>query len=101
MVRPGGDIGMKKRIFVIVTLGLLLTGCKSNMINQSALETRNKTSISRFIVVEDNGMSDGFKVVYDRETGVMYTLSCGSYNRGNFTMLVNADGTPLIWNDRR
>jgi len=92
---------MKKRMFVIITLGLLLTGCKSNMINQSSLETRNKTSISRFIVVEDNGMSDSFKVVYDRETGVMYTLSCGSYNSGNFTMLVNADGTPLIWNDGR
>nr|DAG35211.1 MAG TPA: hypothetical protein [Caudoviricetes sp.] len=30
----------------------------------------------------------------------MYTVSSSSYNYGDVTMLVNADGTPKIWTRR-
>ena len=33
----------------------------------------------------------------DKETGVMYAVSCGVYNNGTFTLLVDADGNPLIY----
>lgn len=36
-------------------------------------------------------------VVYHRETKVMYVVSDGTYNRGMFTMLVDENGLPLIW----
>lgn len=41
--------------------------------------------------------TDYWKVVYDRETKVMYTVSCGGYNRGNFTILVDQNGNPLLY----
>lgn len=36
-------------------------------------------------------------VGYDRDTGVMYSMSNGYDNSGTLTMLVNADGTPKVW----
>jgi hypothetical protein len=29
----------------------------------------------------------------------MYVVSDGLYNRGNFTILLNNDGTPMIWGE--
>ncbi len=40
-----------------------------------------------------------WSVVYNSETKVMYVVSDGSYNRGTFTLLVNADGTPMVWDE--
>lgn len=42
-------------------------------------------------------VTDDWMVVYHRETKVMYAVSVGSHNRGRFTVLVNPDGTPLLY----
>lgn len=52
---------------------------------------------SRFITIENNFL---FCIVVDRMTGVMYAVSNGNSNAGTFTPLVNADGTPLIYEKR-
>ena len=52
---------------------------------------------SRFITIEKNFL---FCIVVDRVTGVMYAVSNGNSNAGTFTPLVNADGTPLIYEKR-
>ena len=49
---------------------------------------------SMFVQVET---TDTWAVVYHRDTKVMYSVSTGSSNRGNMTLLVNADGTPMIY----
>jgi len=49
---------------------------------------------SRFIIIEYTGQ---WEVVYDYETKVMYSVSMGDLNVGNFTMLVDSDGKPLLW----
>ena len=54
----------------------------------------NSHSISRFVVVEE---AYRWKVVYDKETLVMYAVSDGAYNIGTFTLLVDAEGKPLKW----
>ena len=36
-------------------------------------------------------------IVYDKYTKVMYAVSNGGYNSGNFTLLVTADGKPLLY----
>ena len=51
---------------------------------------------SMFIAIEANSLY-GFWVVYHRDTKVMYVVSDGVYNAGNFTMLVNPDGSPMLW----
>lgn len=38
-----------------------------------------------------------YYVVYQKDTKVMYAVSYSSSNRGNFTLLVNPDGTPMVW----
>ena len=58
---------------------------------------------SRFIVVEENNGAamDLFgyykeTVFYDKETGVMY-LGVRAYNQLAMTVLLNSDGTPMIY----
>ena len=38
-------------------------------------------------------------IVYHKDTKVMYAVSRSGYNAGTYTVLVNADGTPMIWEE--
>jgi hypothetical protein len=78
-----------KRIIVLIAL-LLLVGC-------AKVEKAEKTepvNVSRFMTVEDTWQ---WRIVADRQTGVMYAVSFGGNNIGSFTLLVDADGKPLIY----
>lgn len=84
---------MKRKLAYILTLSmLLLSGCDVKTVGK--VGTVQKDDTSMFIEVEQTG---GWKVVYHKETKVMYVVSTGAYNFGTFTLLVNADGTPMIW----
>ena len=39
-----------------------------------------------------------YDIVYDRETMVMYSISTATDSRGVATVMLNADGTPKLWN---
>ena len=52
------------------------------------------SSKSTFMIVESEF---NWWICADRETGVMYAVSRGAYNCGNFTLLVDAEGNPLIY----
>ena len=52
------------------------------------------STVSMFVEVESNLF---WRVVYHRETKVMYVISEGHENCGNFTVLLNPDGTPQVW----
>lgn len=82
---------MKYKFLIITTLTILLaTGC-AKVKNKTEQEPVN---VSRFECVEFIGSL--WEIVADRETGVMYAVSRGGYNQGTFTLLVDADGKPLI-----
>lgn len=83
---------MKKIFAVLATLMLSVTlmGCSAN----PAETTYTDDVPSRFVIIEQ---SDLWNVVADQETKVMYAVSAGSYNYGTFTMLVDSDGTPLLY----
>lgn len=38
-----------------------------------------------------------YYVVYQKDTKVMYSVSDGGQGSGVFTLLVNHDGTPMVW----
>jgi hypothetical protein len=78
---------MKKIVaLMIVVLVVALTGCS---------EVEEKISDkSEFVIVE--GTSSWY-IVYHKKTKVMYAVSQGAYNGGTFTLLVNPDGTPMLW----
>ena len=84
---------MKKKLIAILIIGMLsLTACaKVESVNDNK---QDKTSM--FVEIE---RTDSWKVVYHKETKVMYTVSFGGYNGGNFTLLVNADGSPMLWGE--
>lgn len=87
-----------KRIITILCVRLLLTGCRetseSNEGNNQQKE--NKQKKSEFVTIEDGW---NYKVVYNRDSKVMYVVSWGSYNIGTFTLLVNADGSPMLYDE--
>lgn len=77
-------------IFVVLVLCLLLCACG----NPSVQVESNVSNASMFVEVESNTF---WQVVYHRETKVMYVISHGTRNYGNFTVLLNPDGTPQVW----
>lgn len=84
-----------KGIIGILLLCLFLTGCSNK--KMVTIEGLNQSSpISMFVIIE-NGNS--YKVIYHRKTKVMYIMSKGPYNCGNTTVMVGADGLPLLYED--
>lgn len=77
-----------KRIIAIVLILLMLAGCAKTE------KVKEQSFVSRFMTVETTG---SWRVVVDRETRVLYAVSLGTYNIGVFTVLVDADGKPLLW----
>ena len=79
-----------KKMIIILLMAIMLTGCGVTKVDRKS----EKVTTSRFIELE---VTSEWKVVADKETGVMYAVSEGGYNRGTFTLLVDENGKPLIW----
>jgi hypothetical protein len=89
---------MTKRIvcaLLCVIFALILIGCSTPM---KRVDDKQQKPPSMFVIVEGGKGLDAYCVVYHRDTKVMYAVSCGTYNTGNFTVLVNPDGSPMLWN---
>lgn len=84
---------MTKKIIAILLAALLLTGCNVAKV-ENTTKKPEPVNVSRFVQVEN---TITWEIVADRETGVMYAVSTGAYNGGTFTLLVDADGKPLIY----
>lgn len=81
---------MKKIIAILLCTCLLLTGCSE------AGGVVNGITNSMFVTVETGW---NYKVMYCKDTKVMYVMSWGNDNQGEFTLLVNADGTPMTYEE--
>ena len=75
-----------------VIFAFFLIGCGGPTISH----VKEPKPTSMFVSIENNSLY-GFWVVYHRDTKVMYVVSDGVYNAGNFTLLVNPDGSPMLW----
>ncbi|MBP5604551.1 MAG: hypothetical protein J6X60_03270 [Ruminiclostridium sp.] len=90
---------MKRFIAGIVACVMILSGCtKATVTIEDKLQYSSNDTVvtSMFVMVEQ---APYWFVVYNKDTKVMYAVSRESGNRGNFTLLVNPDGTPMIWKD--
>lgn len=79
-----------KKLISILLLSVMLAGCGAS--NEADAEPE-PVQENRFVIVEEY---PNFTIIADKETGVMYSVSDGYYNRGTLTLLVDADGKPLI-----
>ena len=80
-----------KKMIIILLMAIMLTGCGATVDKETQSET------SRFIELE---RTPAWLIVADKETSVMYSVSNGGYNAGTFTLLVDENGKPLIWEDK-
>lgn len=87
-----------KKIITILIICLAIVFCSSCQdfatVEKVEKETLNE---SMFIVIED---AYNWRVVYHKETKVMYVISYGKFNYGNFTLLVDENGKPLLWQEK-
>lgn len=83
-------------------LVLLLYGLLGMIIILGARSEPNsdfvKGNPSMFVLIEKG---EYWNVYYHRETKVMYVMSLSSYNRGNFTVMVNPDGSPMLYENTK
>lgn len=83
---------MVKKFIVVLMCVLMLALCGCEIAEPERINQDNK--VSAFVEVEKTTY---WRVVYNKETKVMYAVSNGGYNGGTFTLLVNADGTPMVY----
>ena len=89
----GEQSGMKKSVIVVMlVVMLMISGC-----GKDVAESDSGDDSSMFVSVERTGI---WRVVYHKDTKVMYAVSFGGYNSGTFTLLVDRDGKPLLWEDK-
>lgn len=84
---------MKKTFIVlamVVVMSFGLVGCHDDG-QPREMASKNGSS---FIMVEE---ALHYNIVYHKETKVMYVVNVGERNDGNFELLVNADGSPMLY----
>lgn len=81
---------MKKLGIFLVLLSyiIIITGCKTTT-------SENKTDNEKMFVTVEYSHGE-YSVVYNRYTKVMYVVS---YTNGTFTLLVNSDGSPMLYDE--
>lgn len=87
---------MKKIIAVaLIFCMLLLCSCGSYSEVKTTYDIESEEAApSMFVSVED---TLDWQIVYHKTTKVMYAVSQGGYNQGTFTLLVDENGDPLLW----
>ena len=85
---------MHKKILILICVCLLsvgATGC--NYESHESYESSENKELPFTTVVE----SSGWIIVYHNETKVMYIAN----KYGEFTLLVNEDGSPMVWEEKQ
>lgn len=85
---------MKKKILVIalaLILIVVLAGCGMKE------ESPDKDIDTGFRTLERFGSDPNAAVVYDVNTGVMYFVNY----HGGVTPIINADGSPRVWEEKK
>ena len=87
---------MKKKLICLILSVLCLGTITSCDYADVEKYDEDKQTTSMFVIVETTA---SWRVVYHKETKVMYAVSNSSYNHGTFTLLVDENGDPLLWEE--
>lgn len=88
---------MSKKFAVIFWMLVLVFGLAA--CGYSEMDTTYDTEAevlppSMFMEIERGGT---YRIVYQKETKVMYAVSSSGYNAGNFTLLIDENGDPMLY----
>lgn len=84
-----------KRIIALGLLTVFLMGCGKKV---NTIESDKQPDTSMFVCVE---RASTWMIVCHKETKVMYAVSYYGHGAGVFTLLVDRDGNPMIWEDKQ
>lgn len=92
---------MRNKLTILVMLAVLMfsmAACDTKkQLTVEDFEEASKSEFSMFIRIEEGST---YSIVYHKDTKVMYAISNGSYNYGTFTVLLDADGTPMLYESK-
>lgn len=87
---------MKKLVCIVAVVCTLLCGCSKKSV---PVDAESYDEESMFVICESSAFNSTWNIVYHKDTKVMYAVSRGGYNSGTFTLLVNPDGSPMLWEE--
>lgn len=79
---------------IVFSASILLCGCNFDDVSSYTFDQNQQEEY--FEVISEGS---GYAVVYDIDTKVMYVMATFSGNYGDFTMLVNPDGSPKLYEE--
>lgn len=93
---------MKKFLILLLIMIIsifILTGCDSgpDAKTESGKDIYYVMDKVTFVRVVDSKWTNNFHVWVHKETKVMYIMFCTSSQDYNMSVLLNADGSPMIW----
>jgi len=84
-----------KRIMALGLLTVALMGCGKKVNN---IEPDKQSDVSMFACIE---RTSTWMIVCHKETKVMYAVSNYGAGSGVFTLLVDRDGSPMVWEGKQ
>lgn len=86
-------------LVICIIMAVLFAACAGGKAEPASAASVINTGENYNNVFEQIGYGDGYIIVYHTQTKVMYVVSDEYRNKGNFTVLVNPDGTPMIYKE--
>lgn len=90
---------MRKRLLTAILTAAIcfgMIGCAPDKsVEGLGSDSKEKSVPSMFVAIEYNSLNG--VVCYQKDTKVMYWVSRGTSSYGNLTMLVNPDGSPMVY----
>lgn len=83
-----------RMILVLLIVGVYVVSLCS--CSNATITSASKDDTSMFVLLENTPQ---WNVVYHKNTKVMYAVSSNGTGSGVFTVLLNPDGTPMIYGD--
>lgn len=86
-------------LVICIIIAVLFASCAGSKAEPANAVSVIDTKEDYNNVFEQIGYGDSYIIVYHKQTKVMYVVSDEYRNKGNFTVLVNPDGTPMIYKE--
>jgi len=86
-------------LVICIIMAVLFAACAGSKAEPANAASVIDTREDYNNVFEQVGYGENYIIVYHKQTKVMYVVSDEYRNKGNFTVLVNPDGTPMIYKE--
>ena len=86
-------------LVICIIMAVLFASCAGSKAEPASAASVINTGENYNDVFERIGYGSSYDIVYHKQTKVMYAISDGKFSKGILTLLVNPDGTPMIYEE--